>query len=244
MVLDDLGNMLADCNGSWADVVRKIGDNIEKPVDRLDLYLGILHELSDNPDAYDAVRKEMGNVNGEIRKEQEKLEDMAYVDVLTGLHNRRQFDESIGGVIKSVNNGGSLIDTSLIYFDIDHFKKFNDTFGHSAGDYVLNKLGGVIKDNTRLLDNPCRYGGEEFAVILPATDERGAYLAAENLRKAVEGETWEYNKEDLGKVTISLGVSGVRAGDSVEKFVNRADKALYEVKENGRNNVVLYRDKE
>jgi len=239
MVNDGLVSMLKEC-GSWAGVIENIGSNVEKS-DRMDLYIDVLNEVSDDPDTYNSVRSAMKTVNAEIRQERDKLRDMAYTDALTGLNNRRQFDESIDEV---VNGDNCSANTSLVYFDIDHFKRFNDTFGHSAGDYVLNKLGGIIKDTSRVLDNPCRYGGEEFAVILPATDGSGAYAAAEKLRKVVESEAWEYGGVDLGKVRISLGVSCVRDGDTAKTLVDRADSALYEAKENGRNRTVLYQDKE
>ena len=120
--------------------------------------------------------------------------------------------------------------------DVDHFKRFNDTYGHDAGDYVLEKLGQIIKKTMRVSDISCRYGGEEFMVILPNTDEKGAYAAAEYLRQIVGGEAWQHKGKDLGNITISLGVREFE-GSSVENFVKQADMALYQSKTEGRDRV-------
>jgi diguanylate cyclase len=168
----------------------------------------------------------------------EDLEEMAMIDELTGLCNRRFFNEAIAQKV-ALARRGNMEDNSVIYFDIDHFKKFNDSEGHLAGDYVLSRLGKIVKNQMRVSDVSCRYGGEEFVIILSGTNVAGAYAAAEHLRERIEGKSWIYNGRDLGRVTISLGVAGINKGDSVEDVVERADERLYRAKENGRNQTVL-----
>lgn len=177
---------------------------------------------------------------GEVNRKNVELERMAHEDVLTGLGNRRSFDKALEREISLIRrNGGNL---SLMFFDIDHFKPFNDNHGHDAGDYVLSKIGKVIGDNVRGSDIASRYGGEEFTVILPNTDKNGGYTAAEDIRKAIEGENWIYNGKDLGKVTVSLGVSDYNSSLDTESFVKQADDAAYDAKKSGRNRVVLFKN--
>jgi diguanylate cyclase (GGDEF)-like protein len=118
--------------------------------------------------------------------------------------------------------------------DIDFFKKFNDTHGHQVGDEVLRQVAKTLRNQAREMDLPCRYGGEEFAVILPATDGPGACSVAERVRKAVEDSVTECDGKTL-KVTCSLGLSEVRPGDDPARIIRRADDALYQSKKAGRN---------
>jgi len=166
----------------------------------------------------------------------EELKGMAYGDVTTGLKNRRFFDETLEKEVSRAHRAEGKL--SLILLDIDHFKKFNDSYGHKAGDYVLGCIGGIIKASLRTGDTPCRYGGEEVGVILPDTDENGAYRAAEKIRKNVAAATLKYDSGNLGNVNVSLGIAGYGGGD-VDTFVKRADSALYLAKERGRNRTVV-----
>ncbi len=181
-------------------------------------------------DIQDGHRKMMKEAN-------KSLEKMAIEDELTGLYNRRFFDGALEKGTALARRDDT--DISLIFFDVDHFKPFNDTYGHKAGDYVLEKLGEVVKGIVRTSDVACRYGGEEFVVILPNTNKEGGYVAAEKIRKAVEGESWVYDGVDLGKVTVSLGVSDYNRGDNVKLFVKRADEAAYAAKKGGRNRTIV-----
>lgn len=116
-------------------------------------------------------------------------------------------------------------------FDIDHFKKVNDEFGHDVGDSVLKELARIIKKNLRQIDIFCRVGGEEFMIILPETEEKNAYQISEKLRKIVES----HSKESIPKVTISLGIAQFFKNDDKDNLLKRVDNALYKAKENGRN---------
>ncbi|MAT43315.1 MAG: hypothetical protein CL609_13325 [Anaerolineaceae bacterium] len=162
---------------------------------------------------------------------------LANIDGLTGLPNRRRFDKRLSEEMQRTLRYKQT--TSLIFFDIDHFKRFNDTYGHLVGDDVLKELSIILNQNLRMIDIPARYGGEEFAVILPQTSAIDAYLVAERLRQAVEIN--RFSKNNNLQVTISLGVaSAPEHAETPEQIISAADKALYKAKNTGRNKVVSY----
>ena len=127
----------------------------------------------------------------------------------------------------------------MIYFDLDHFKKVNDTYGHNAGDFILSELSKLVKSIVRKDDIFCRFGGEEFVILLPNTDARTAYDSAERIRKTVEENVFNTEGHAL-KQTVSLGVSQLQATmNSPKDFLEDADKKLYQSKQNGRNQVTI-----
>lgn len=161
---------------------------------------------------------------------------MAYTDPLTKAHNRASFNESINREISlATRNKQSL---SLIFFDIDHFKTINDTYGHDCGDIALALSAKWIKESLRSSDVVFRYGGEEFVVLLNDADESGATLLAERIRSTIEHHTIAYGM-DVVRITASLGVSTFREEDTDETFIKRADQAMYVAKKTGRNRVVF-----
>jgi diguanylate cyclase len=159
-------------------------------------------------------------------------ESEARTDSLTGLSNRRAFDDELKRRLNEFQRKGT--PCTLILLDIDFFKKFNDTHGHQVGDEVLRSVAKVIAKQSREMDVPCRYGGEEFAVILPATDAAKACVGAERIRAAVEESATICDGKNL-KVTCSLGVSHFLPNDDVARLIRRADDALYTSKKAGRN---------
>jgi diguanylate cyclase (GGDEF)-like protein/PAS domain S-box-containing protein len=176
--------------------------------------------------------------------ERKKLEDqlfaMAMTDGLTGLSNRRAFEAELERQWTRVLEEGSQV--SLVLLDIDHFKKFNDEYGHIAGDDCLRVVGAAVKSAVRSGDVVARYGGEEIAIILPATTPAEAVIVAEAVRNAIAGQNIPHagNPEGDSKVTASLGVATAlsRAGGAIrmpESLVLSADKALYMAKSEGRN---------
>ena len=177
------------------------------------------------------------NVYAEILKH-------ATLDALTSLYNRRQLEERI----KQEVSGAKRHDRPLcaIMTDIDFFKSVNDTYGHAAGDLVLKTVSRIIKLQLRDYDIAGRYGGEEFAILLPFTKLEEAKMVAERLRKAVENKKIDISKintessEKNISVTISLGVAEYSKENSEETLLQNADKALYKAKENGRNRVEIY----
>lgn len=159
-------------------------------------------------------------------------ESEARTDSLTGLSNRRAFDDELKRRLGEWQRKGT--PCTLVLMDIDFFKKFNDTHGHQVGDEVLRQFAKVLAKQSREMDVPCRYGGEEFAAILPATDGVSACKVAERIRAAIEASTTECEGKSL-KVTCSLGVSQFLAEDDVPRLIRRADDALYTSKKAGRN---------
>src|SRR4051794_34516380 len=151
-------------------------------------------------------------------------ESEARTDALTGLSNRRAFDDELKRRLGEWQRKGT--PCTLVLMDIDFFKKFNDTHGHQVGDEVLRQFAKVVAKQSREMDVPCRYGGEEFAVILPDTDALSACKVAERIRAAIEESTTACEGKTL-KVTCSLGVSQFLPDDDVPHLIRRADDALY-----------------
>lgn len=168
----------------------------------------------------------------EQKRLEEELRRLATTDALTTLYNRRHLDNSLKAEMDRARRYRQPL--SIFMFDVDHFKRFNDEHGHDMGDLVLRTLGGHLKSALRTHDIPCRYGGEEFLAILPNTQADGAYLVAERFRQEVESLVVEGLR-----ITISIGVATYPdlAPENGEKFVEMADKALYESKHAGRNRV-------
>lgn len=174
-----------------------------------------------------------------VQEQNRRLQEMANRDGLTGLYNHRYFHEQLSqDFLRAKRYHENL---SCILFDIDFFKKFNDTYGHQTGDVVLRALATVIQRATRESDLAARYGGEEFAIVLYYTDGAAAYQAAERLRTMVESHEVQDNGNVL-RVTISLGVATFpheKIHDSKE-LIEHADQALYKAKDNGRNRVEAF----
>jgi diguanylate cyclase len=172
-----------------------------------------------------------------LRIELDQIREESLTDVLTGLANRRAFDQMLDAMINEKSSNVPIF--SIIIADIDHFKKFNDTYGHLVGDKVLKYVGKIIKNCVEGKDLAARFGGEEFTLLLIDTDITGAEIVAEKLRSAI-AKTNLIDKsanEDYGKVTVSLGVSQYKSNEKSQEILERADKALYQAKEKGRNRV-------
>lgn len=172
-------------------------------------------------------------------KMQKRIHDMAIKDPLTGLYNRRYFNEKLEEELSRSRR--TQLPVSLIFLDIDHFKKYNDNNGHPMGDVLLKMFSQVLKKTSRKNDIVCRIGGEEFVIILPHTDQMGAAIKAEKLRRVITATPFPHGeKQPLGLVSSSMGVSEYpsHAHDG-EELVRAADEALYQVKSAARNRVCL-----
>lgn len=183
----------------------------------------------------------------EINELQENLEAVrteSLTDPLTQLANRKYFDTTLEKSIAEALAKNEPL--SLMLTDIDHFKAFNDSYGHLTGDQVLRLVAMSVKHNVKGKDTAARYGGEEFAIVLPSTGLRAAITVAEHIRRTVM--TKELMKrstgEHLGRLTISVGVATMRKGDSGQSLIERADTCLYAAKRNGRNRVMSETDPE
>lgn len=162
------------------------------------------------------------------------LHGESHTDALTGLPNRRAFDEAIGGLLHRRRHADRTF--ALLMLDLDRFKDYNDTFGHLAGDEVLRRVAGLLRNTLRPGDLPARYGGEEFAVLLPDTDSVEAAAVAERILQAFHDNTWAGQP-----VTVSIGWAAAGGDESVDALVGRADSALYAAKAEGRDRV-MYAD--
>jgi two-component system cell cycle response regulator len=164
--------------------------------------------------------------------------ELAVTDQLTGLHNRRYMTGQLGALVNRAARGGDPVAALMV--DIDHFKKINDSFGHDIGDEVLREFAVRLASNVRAIDLPCRYGGEEFMVIMPDTSLQDAERIAERIRRHVAGSPFRVaGGNELLTVTISIGVAAtLGAGDHAEALLKRADEAVYEAKSAGRNRVI------
>jgi len=167
----------------------------------------------------------------ELHNDIETYKQKARYDKLTSLYNRAYFDDALAaGILEATESGNDL---SLLMIDIDDFKSINDIYGHLAGDTVLTLMGQLLRNFVRREDIACRYGGEEFAVLAPLTLQHQAIRMAEKLRKGVS----EHSFGDLPSITVSIGCATYRVGESAEGFISRADLALYDAKNSGKNMV-------
>jgi two-component system cell cycle response regulator len=188
----------------------------------------------------------MARVRTQIRKKRytERLRDnvqmsieMAITDPLTGLYNRRYMESHIGTLVEQAATRGKPL--TVLMLDIDYFKAINDTHGHDAGDDVLREFALRIRKSIRGIDLACRYGGEEFVVVMPETDMTVATVVAERLRRRIAGEPFPIQQgAGAVNVTISIGLAALGNDDNAARVIKRADQALYRAKRDGRNRVV------
>ena len=174
-----------------------------------------------------------------LRRNLEEVRREAMTDALTGIANRKYFDIHLRtSVLHAMENGTPL---SLVLVDIDHFKTFNDNYGHQTGDDVLRLVAHTLASNIKGRDTAARYGGEEFGVILPDTVLETGRILAEKIRTGIAGKRFRKKQtgEELSSITISLGIAQYRPGEALVDFIQRADDGLYQAKRTGRNKVII-----
>jgi len=195
--------------------------------------------LSSPPLRKGSSRPQKINLERSLKQRNEEIARLAVMDSLTGLFNRRYFNENLPKALMAAKRRKQPI--GLIIADIDYFKMVNDTYGHQAGDRVLQQFAKLISSSLRTgLDWVARYGGEEFAIILPETDLVGVHTAAERLRLVIAHTPFDIGAEQELRITASFGVASVRPAEqaiTMEQFVDIADSALYKAKNLGRNRV-------
>jgi diguanylate cyclase (GGDEF)-like protein len=206
---------------------------------RLALLLGAIAYLIGGVLLFIIFYRLVGWIGQRIEHNEQRLEQLATVDQLTGLYNHRMFYSTLKNEIMRARRYGR--PASLLMIDIDHFKRINDSYGHLAGDRVLERIGRLLKENLRAECSTCRYGGEEFAVILPEIGMEAAFTTAERLREIVAQTSFDNGTPDEIKITVSIGVSAFpESAAAVDELTSAADAALYAAKDAGRNRVVRY----
>lgn len=237
-------NEAAGQTSGYSDELRGASEDLKKGGDE-ELVKQIVSNLIAKTDEVQKSNQSMSEKllesEEEISSLKEQLEAVRYeamTDQLTGIGNRKRFDRAIDEALLSAQATSEPF--SLLVCDIDHFKKFNDTHGHQTGDQVLRLVGTTIKSSVGKNDIPCRYGGEEFCVILPQTKLGDARTTADTIRKAVMGKELVKRStgETLGRVTISIGVAELNSTDIGQSIMERGDRCLYAAKRAGRNRVV------
>ena len=191
--------------------------------------------------ALNDMAQKLANREEELRAANRHLEELASLDALSGLANRRGFDARLTAEWQRAGKLRRPI--TLLMIDVDHFKQFNDRYGHVEGDVCLRRLGKLLKDAAKDADDlPARYGGEEFALLLPGADIDKAIAIADQLRRAVEGLCIAHASASSGQVTVSIGVASLvpGIGEDAERLVEAADVGLYAAKRRGRNSVVTH----
>jgi diguanylate cyclase len=245
-LIDSAVRSATERDASLTDVTAKLG----RAKDR-DAVRGIIESVVQTASAMkrdnQALEARLKTSKQEITQLQQNLETVrneSLMDPLTTLANRKYFDEALPRHIAEAV--ASTEPLSLMLTDIDHFKNFNDTFGHLTGDQVLRLVALSVKQNVKGQDIAARYGGEEFAIVLPHTTLREAITVADHIRRSVMSKEMMKRStgEHLGRVTISIGVATHRRGDTVNSLIERADACLYAAKRNGRNRVICETDPE
>jgi len=200
---------------------------------------GVMMDLTEINEARQKIQEQADKIN-EANK---ILAQLAALDGLTGISNRRTFEEQLDLQIRLSSRNGSML--SLLMIDVDHFKSYNDTFGHPAGDEILKLLATILDKGARSTDVVARYGGEEFAVILPNTDKQGALSMGKKFQESIAAATWPHRPitVSIGLVSKSFTVSAAsQSEDQIVSFINQADKALYHSKETGRDRMTHQED--
>ena len=203
-----------------------VNDYLVRPIDKNELFARVRTQ----------IRKK--RYSERLRDNFQLSMELAVTDQLTGLHNRRYMESHLATLVQDASSRGKPL--SLLVCDIDYFKAINDNFGHDVGDDVLREFATRVRKSIRGIDLACRFGGEEFVVVMPETDMAVAAVVAERIRRRIAGEPFPILKgSGTIEVTISIGIAAIaQADDSPETILKRADQALYRAKRDGRNRVV------
>ncbi len=232
-------------SGSLHKATKELDDGISSE-DLKILAKSLLEKTRNMQETNQALEKRLDEAGEEVQGLKQTLEEVqrqSMTDSLTKVYNRKFFDQTIDKKIAESRETGE--NMCLVMTDIDHFKNFNDTFGHQTGDQVLRLVAMTLKSNTKGRDLVCRYGGEEFVIILPNTTLEGAVIISDKIRKAIQAKELlkRSTNEKLGRITASFGVAQLSEKDTATTLIERADTALYSAKRNGRNRVLAENDK-
>jgi diguanylate cyclase len=242
LILEHLGEAGRN-NSDYGEKLAEFSGGLEAGSGKQDLRALVADILAETNQVLEKNRdleRNLGDSAREINDLRENLEELrqeAITDSLTGLANRKFFDAKLREAVAVHMESGAAL--SLLMLDIDHFKAFNDSFGHQVGDEVLKVVARVLKDGVKGRDTPARYGGEEFTVVLPETCLEDAITVAEHLSAKLASRQLKNKRtgESHGILTISGGVAQYHLGEPINDFLHRADEALYQAKRDGRNRV-------
>jgi diguanylate cyclase len=228
-------------NRTQVRAMSEIADRTEAGVDPRSLVESLMAELAKATTRAAKLEASFGEKAREldsIRDSLNKSEERAKTDTLTGLPNRRALDEFFRKAQMAAMEKGEPL--SVLLIDIDHFKKFNDNFGHGVGDQVLRLVATALRERVRDIDLPARYGGEELIAVLPGADLAACMAAAERIRRSISEcqITRRSTGEILPGITVSIGVGQFQFGEAMADLIDRCDRALYLAKKSGRNRVV------
>jgi diguanylate cyclase len=243
-VMSHAKQFLTEAISANRDQVRKIGEvaeRVEQGVDPVLLVQALAEQLSHAAMHAARLEKNLDAASREldsIRHSLKVAEERARIDVLTGLANRQAVEEFLKTSMRTAFEADDAL--GLLLLDVDHFKKFNDDFGHGVGDQVLRHLSGILRQQLRQTDLPGRFGGEELIAVLPGATLKTCEMIAERIRLSIAEckITRRSTGEMLPRVTASIGVAQWRSGEAIEQLLDRCDKALYLAKRTGRNRVV------
>ncbi len=242
LILGHLGEV-GKSTSEYGEKLAGFSGDLKDPAGKQDLRAIVAELLEETNQVIERNRRlerglgESAKEISELRENLEELRKDAITDSLTGLANRKFFDARLREAVAVHMESGAAL--SLLMLDIDHFKTFNDTFGHRVGDEVLKVVSRVLKDGVKGRDTPARYGGEEFTIVLPETCLEDAITVAEQLRAKLASRQLKNKKtgDSYGVVTISAGAAQYSLGEPISDFLHRADTALYQAKRDGRNRV-------
>lgn len=226
---------LTSLSGALTDTIGTSNPDVARLVD------GVLTVVTSFRQANEQLETQLAESSEEItflRESIATIQQEAMTDPLTGVKNRKTFDDSIERILQRARADGTPM--SLIFADVDHFKRFNDRWGHQTGDQVLRLVAEMMKANVKGQDVLARYGGEEFAIILPETSLENGIRLADRIRESISARVLKKRRtnESMGNVTLSMGVATLSDGDCPETLIERADRCLYAAKAQGRNRVV------
>jgi len=232
---------------AYSGSLQAAGGDLDRglPAEGIKLLAGrLLTETRRMQDTNRALARQLEASRDDIVSLQRDLDDVrreSLLDPLTKVANRKSFDEGLTAAMIHADKSGDPL--CLLLLDIDHFKNFNDTYGHQTGDQVLRLVAMTLKSNVKGKDLVARYGGEEFVAILPATELDDALAVAENIRMAIQVKELlkRSTNEKLGRITASVGVAAFRHDDTAATLIERADRSLYAAKNAGRNCVISER---
>ncbi len=215
-----------------AVIAKGASDFILKPIRIEELLVRIKRILRER-----IIIEERNRMEHALRESEQRYQELSITDDLTKLYNFRYLHEKLGTEIDRSRRYNRQI--SLLMLDVDNFKQYNDSFGHLEGDGVLIRLAEVIRSSLRRMDQACRYGGEEFVIILPETTGEQGYVIAERIREGIRQEAFTPAPGKVAQVTVSIGVAQLQPQEDMLHFIDRADKNMYAAKAAGKDKVIF-----